>query len=187
MEAFARATNGNAHIIVVGRNEAKAHEVISTFPKPTALGAKHEFIQCDATLMKNVHAATNDILARVDRINFIVMTTAYLGSLAPSLTEEGLERKLTAFFYARIKFTVNLLGALENAARKGEQATVLNVAAGAQMGERLDVTDVGMAKAMQQGFGALSKLRSQVPTYHNLAFEVSASRATALHCMLRRR
>ncbi|KAF9075638.1 hypothetical protein BDP27DRAFT_1195505, partial [Rhodocollybia butyracea] len=46
-----RDTNRNAHIITIGRNEANAKANISTFPKSTVHGARHEFIQWDATLV----------------------------------------------------------------------------------------------------------------------------------------
>ncbi|KAJ3924157.1 MAG: hypothetical protein NXY57DRAFT_865203, partial [Lentinula lateritia] len=35
-EAFAKHTQGNAHIILVGRNRAAAESIISRFPKPTS-------------------------------------------------------------------------------------------------------------------------------------------------------
>ncbi|KAJ3748877.1 NAD-P-binding protein [Lentinula detonsa] len=50
-EAYAKHTNGNAHwhIILIGRNATNAKAIIVSFPKPTSLRAKHEFVSCDAT------------------------------------------------------------------------------------------------------------------------------------------
>ncbi|KAJ7862065.1 hypothetical protein B0H13DRAFT_2567564 [Mycena leptocephala] len=55
VEAFARYTKGNAHIVIVGRNETAAESIIATLPKPlTKTGWKHEFVACEASLMKNI-------------------------------------------------------------------------------------------------------------------------------------
>ncbi|KAG5643917.1 hypothetical protein DXG03_009489 [Asterophora parasitica] len=33
-EAFARHTNGTAHIVIIGRNRAAANAILARFPKP---------------------------------------------------------------------------------------------------------------------------------------------------------
>ena len=75
-EAFARHTNGNAHIILVGRNRTAAETIISRFPTPSVEGAKHEFVECDISLMKNIERTTESLLKRLPRVNFLVLSTA---------------------------------------------------------------------------------------------------------------
>ncbi|EEB97089.1 hypothetical protein MPER_03659 [Moniliophthora perniciosa FA553] len=79
-EAFATHTNGNAHIVIVGRNKSAAESIISKFPRPSSPEAKHEFIQCDVTLMKNVRRTTDQLLATVPdgKINYLVMSPGYV-------------------------------------------------------------------------------------------------------------
>ncbi|KAJ7887432.1 hypothetical protein B0H13DRAFT_1627477, partial [Mycena leptocephala] len=46
---------GDAHIILVRRNPAAA--ILASFPIHSAsLSWKHEFVACDASLLRNVHA-----------------------------------------------------------------------------------------------------------------------------------
>ncbi|KAH8824538.1 NAD-P-binding protein [Flagelloscypha sp. PMI_526] len=165
-QAFARATNGNCHIIILARNQQTADSLIATFPKPTALGARHEFIQCDGTLMRNVQRATDEILSRVDRINFIAMTLAVMDKVGPDFTEEGLEKKLTTPFYSRLKFVFNLLPALEKAAEDGQDATVYNVLGGGKLGGHVDLDNLGFKKPT-----SFMKMRAQIPSYGNLVME----------------
>jgi NAD(P)-dependent dehydrogenase (short-subunit alcohol dehydrogenase family) len=94
LEAFARYVKGRAHIIVVGRNEYAAADIIARLPKPAegeAEGWKHEFLACDVSLMANVRAACADIRARVTRVNFLVMTAAYSSMVNTAVTTEGLD------------------------------------------------------------------------------------------------
>ncbi|KAE9392467.1 hypothetical protein BT96DRAFT_830565, partial [Gymnopus androsaceus JB14] len=70
-DALALQTNGNCHIILIGRNKASGKAIISKFPRPTVSGAKHEFIRCDAAmLMRNIGQTTKDILSRLSRSTF---------------------------------------------------------------------------------------------------------------------
>ena len=46
--------------------------------KSAAMTPKHEFIQCDVTLIKSVHAATKYLLTGLPGINFLVMTPGYV-------------------------------------------------------------------------------------------------------------
>ncbi|KAH8831661.1 NAD(P)-binding protein [Flagelloscypha sp. PMI_526] len=165
-QAFARATNGNSHIIILARSRQTADALIATFPKPTALGAKHEFIECDGTLMKNVQRATDEILSRVDRINFIAMTLAVMDKVGSDFTEEGLEKKLTTTFYARLKFVFNLLPALEKAAADGQDATVYHVLGGGKLGGHVDLNNLGFKKPT-----SFMNMRAQIPSYGNLVME----------------
>lgn len=116
VESFARHTKGNAHIIICGRNEKAAKSIIATFPKPTvSAGAQHEFVHCDAVLMKNVHTTAIDLLARLPKINFLVLSPGVLTMKGRDETEEGIDKKLALHYYARWKFTKELMPLLRNA------------------------------------------------------------------------
>jgi hypothetical protein len=169
-EAFARHLKGNAHIVIIGRNRASADSIISKFPKPSAgSGIKHthEFIQCDVTLMKNVNEVTKELLARLPKINFLVMTPGIMTMKGRDETEEGIDRKLAVHYYARWKFISDLLPALKKAKELGEDAKVLSVLA-AGKGGKIDLDDLGLKKHFSLGRAA-----SQAPTYNDLMVEVS--------------
>lgn len=102
--AFARHRNGDAHIVLVGRNRAAAEEVIASFPKPADKSFTHEFVECDATLMRNVRHTTAELSQRLPKINFLVMSPGIMTMQGRSETEEGIDRKLALHYYARWRF-----------------------------------------------------------------------------------
>ena len=75
-EAFARQTNGLAHIIIIGRSASAAEKIIARFPKPGEEGWAHEFVQCNGESMKNVRAACAELRSRLTRLNFLVISAA---------------------------------------------------------------------------------------------------------------
>jgi NAD(P)-dependent dehydrogenase (short-subunit alcohol dehydrogenase family) len=111
VEAFARYVHGRAHIIIVGRNEYAAEEIIERLPKPAegeAAGWKHEFIACDVSLMANVRAACAAIRTKVERLNFLVMTAGYFSFTDISITSEGLDLLLAMRCVSLLHSTSNL-------------------------------------------------------------------------------
>ncbi|KAK7687270.1 hypothetical protein QCA50_009775 [Cerrena zonata] len=158
-EAFARHTKGNAHIIIVGRNRVAAETIISKFPTPTAEGAKHEFVYCDLTLMKNIENTTKSLLERLPRVNFLVLSTASVTKIGREETEEGIDKKLATFYYGRFKFINDMLPALRNAVARDEVASVYCIAA-AGRGKTIDWDDLGLKKTYR-----FVSVRQQVPRY----------------------
>ncbi|KAJ6543378.1 hypothetical protein DFH09DRAFT_928704, partial [Mycena vulgaris] len=80
-EAFARYTKGNAHTVLLGSNAAATDTILASFPKPPATSLsqwKHEFVQCDASLLSNVDAAAVALLARLPRVHLLVLSAGYL-------------------------------------------------------------------------------------------------------------
>lgn len=59
VEAFARYTKGNAHIIVCARNEEAAKRIIASFPQTPS--STYRFLRCDATRFSNVAAACDSL------------------------------------------------------------------------------------------------------------------------------
>ncbi|KAK7687264.1 hypothetical protein QCA50_009769 [Cerrena zonata] len=145
-EAFARHTKGNAHIIIIGRNRVAAETIISKFPKPTAEGAKHEFVYCDLTLMKNIENTTKSLLERLPRVNFLFLSTVSVTKLGREETEEGIDKKLATLYYGRFKFINDMLPALRNAAANHEAATVYCVL-GAGRGKEIDWNNLGLKRS----------------------------------------
>lgn len=164
-ESFARYTKGNAHIIIVGRNRKAAESSITSFPKPTSAEAVHEFVECDATLMKNVDAVTKDLLARLGKINFLVLSPGYLSTSGREETKEGIDKRLALNYYARWKFIRDLCPLLKKAKASGEDAKVMSVMA-AGKGAQIDLNDLGLKK----NYSFLNVVQS-VPTYNDLMFE----------------
>ncbi|GLB43104.1 putative KR domain containing protein [Lyophyllum shimeji] len=171
-EAFARHTRGAAHIVIVGRNRAAADAIIAQFPKPDNNKTQytHEFVQCDVTLMNNVEAVTKDLLARMPKINFLVMSPGYMTMRGRDETEEGLDKKFAVHYYARWKFVNDLLPALRRAKEAGEDSKVLSVLA-AGKGAEIDLDDLGLKKTF-----SAPKIAFQAPTYNDLMMQEFAAR-----------
>lgn len=165
-EAFARYTQGNAHIIIIGRNRAAAQASIDSFPKPTSTAFTHEFVQCDATLMKNVHETTSSLLARLPKVNFLVMSTGIFILAGRNETTEGIDDKMALAFYARAKFTNDLMPLLQKAADAGEDAKVYSILAAGQ-GGKIDLEDLGLKK-----HHSVMNCAIAVSTYTDLFMEV---------------
>ncbi|KAF7289746.1 hypothetical protein MIND_01348200 [Mycena indigotica] len=124
-EAFAQYVGGKAHIIIIGRNERAAEEIISRFPAST--GYTHEFLPCDLRLMANVRAVCVEIRQKVDRVNFLVLTAGYASMVTVPLTAEGLDLHLAMRFYQRFVFIKELLPLLQRAKSLNQDAQAMSV------------------------------------------------------------
>ena len=173
-ESFAAWRNGNAHIVLVGRNEKAASAIIEKFPKlttsdassPSSTPPSYSFVQCDATLMKNVKAASEEILAKHPKINYLILSPGFFSTSGRDETLEGIDKKLAVHYYARFKFIEELLPALRKAKEDGEEAKVLTVL-GAGRGSKINVEDLGLKKHFSPIAAA-----GAAPTYNDLAMEV---------------
>ncbi|KAF5313618.1 hypothetical protein D9611_010228 [Ephemerocybe angulata] len=167
-EAFARMTKGRANIVIVGRNQTAAEAIIAKLPQ--AAESKYEFVKCDATLMRNVEAASKEIMAKHSKINFLVMSPGFFSLKGFDASEEGIDRKLATHYYARWKFVDGLLPALKSAKAAGEDAKVLSVL-GAGYGGPIDIDDLGLKKTF-----SLSNAAKAAATYNDLMMEEYAER-----------
>ena len=166
--AFASHINGNANIILVGRNELAAKSIISTFPQ-SSTGAKHEFMRCDVTLMREVQNTTSEILASYPKINYLVMSPGFITTKGRE-TSEGIDKKLAIHYYARWKFIADLIPGLLRAREEGEDARVLSVLTagkGTDVQRYLESGDWGMKKSFSQ-----VAIARAGPTYMDLMMEV---------------
>jgi NAD(P)-dependent dehydrogenase (short-subunit alcohol dehydrogenase family) len=178
-QAFARSTNGEAHIIICGRNRSAAESTIASFPKSSQ--SNYEFIECDASLLKNVHSTTSELLNKIPKLNFIVLSTGYLTSKFKDRedTSEGLSRKLVLDYYARWKFIYELMPLLRKAKEAGEDAKVLSVLAPGK-GKPIDLEDLGLEKDY-----SLLKAMGNGASYNDLMIEVSSPSSPTLCMYLR--
>ncbi|EIN07651.1 NAD(P)-binding protein [Punctularia strigosozonata HHB-11173 SS5] len=141
VEAFARHTKGNVHIIICGRNREAADRIIASLPKPSVAAAKHEFVYCEATLMRNVRAVTSELISRLPKLNYLVFTIALVNLNGYEPTEEGLEKKAAASYYARWLFTLELLPLLRKAREMAEPAKLLSIGSAGRAGRKIETDD----------------------------------------------
>ncbi|KAF5313617.1 hypothetical protein D9611_010229 [Ephemerocybe angulata] len=167
-EAFARMTKGRATIIIVGRNQTAAESIIAALPQ--AAESRYEFVQCDATLMRNVETASKEILAKHDKVNFLVMSPGFFSTKGFDPSEEGIDKKLATHYYARWKFIDALLPALTKAKAAGEDAKVLSVL-GTGNGGAIDINELGLKHSYSLGNAASAGI-----TYNDLMMEEYAER-----------
>ncbi|KAJ6583499.1 hypothetical protein DFH09DRAFT_1029161 [Mycena vulgaris] len=154
-EAFARYTHGRAHIILIGRNADAANKILAGFPKPEdTKGWKHEFVACDATLMADVRATSAGLLARLPRINFLVISAGANSLVESSETREGLDHHLSLRYYSRYVWTKELLPLVHNARKLGQDSRVMSIL-GAGFGHAIDTNDIGLDKARSKTIKSL--------------------------------
>ncbi|KAJ7280202.1 hypothetical protein C8J57DRAFT_1301908, partial [Mycena rebaudengoi] len=169
-EAFARYTNGNAHIIIIGRNKQAAESILASFPKPETKGWQHEFVACDTSLMGNIGAVSSELLKRVPKIHFLVLSFGYMSWLGRKETTEGIDDQLAVRYYGRWKLIHELLPALREATKAGEPSKVLSIL-DTGYGGAVTPDDFGLRKKYS-GMAA-TKASS---TYNDLALEEFALR-----------
>ncbi|KAJ7114626.1 hypothetical protein C8R43DRAFT_1242470 [Mycena crocata] len=170
VEAFARHTKGNAHIVIVGRNRTAANTILARFPKPALPGITREFRECNLSLIRNVKRATADILARFPRVNMLVITAGEVPRTGSNKTAEGLEHAPALMYYGRWAFIDGLLPALPAAQRAGEDARV-HCVLNAGLGIPIDTDDLGLRKNISAGVSGFVRLLGQLSTYQDLMVE----------------
>lgn len=124
--------------------------------------------------MKNVESVTTELLTRMPKINFLVMSPGYMTMRGRDETEEGIDKKFTVHYYARWKFINDLLPALKKAKDAGEDSKILSVLA-AGKGAEIDLEDLGLKKTF-----SAPKIAFQAPTYNDLMMQEFASGNPAL-------
>lgn len=98
---------GRAHILICGRNREAAEKIIAGLPKHPE--SKYEFVECDASLMKNVVKAAEEVKHKVTeaggmtKLNYLVLSQGIMTMSGFNPTSEGIDRKLALHFYGRWK------------------------------------------------------------------------------------
>ncbi|KAF9020959.1 NAD(P)-binding protein [Hymenopellis radicata] len=149
-EAMAKALTsylgGKLHLFIVGRNQAAAEKIFASLPRSE--GVEHEFVYCDAFLMRNIVATSEELKERVPggKINFLVLSPGYFRITGRDETEEGLDKVLVSRYYCRFKFISELLPALQVAKERGEDARAMTMLGAGVMDVPVDREDLGMRK-----------------------------------------
>ncbi|KAL4733174.1 hypothetical protein BDV11DRAFT_200553 [Aspergillus similis] len=117
-EATARSFVRNAtapRVYLIGRNEAQASKIITEL---NALNpeSKTTFLKCEVSLLKKVDEVCKDIQEKEEKVNVLVLTSGMMTSKGRDETNEGLDKKLSLHYYARMRFISNLLPQLNAAA-----------------------------------------------------------------------
>ncbi|KAF9052120.1 hypothetical protein BJ165DRAFT_1401524 [Panaeolus papilionaceus] len=168
-QLFAKYLRGRAHIVLVGRNERAAQEVISALhPHPDnhedgGVSYTYEFIKCDLTLMKNVASLASTLSSKLAKINYLVHSAGVFGLLGREDTEEGIDKKLASRYYARFRLTHDLMPLLKKAKECGESANVLSILGAGQGWGDVDLDDLGLKK----GYRGL-KAMAETISYNDL-------------------
>ncbi|GLB02736.1 hypothetical protein AtubIFM57258_006200 [Aspergillus tubingensis] len=114
------------HIYLIGRNEAQASEIISEL-RAVNQSATVDFIKSDISLLKNVDTTCREIAQKESKVNLLFLSAGILTTQGRTETTEGLDRKLSLHYYARMRFADNLLPLLNQAASSDRLARVVSV------------------------------------------------------------
>jgi hypothetical protein len=133
-------------------------------------------VKCDATLMKNVKTASEEILAQHSKINHLIMSPGFLATSGRDETSEGVDKNLAVQYYARWKFIDRLLPALRQAKEAEEESRVFSVLAAGTASGKVDVDGLGLKKGYSVQAAAYS-----APTYNDLMIQVRQS-LSSLYC-----
>ncbi|PWY95920.1 NAD(P)-binding protein [Aspergillus sclerotioniger CBS 115572] len=114
------------HIYLIGRNEAQASEIISEL-RTINKSATVDFIKRDISLLKNVDIACQEIIKKESKVNLLFLSAGILTTQGRTETPEGLDRKLSLHYYARMRFITNLLPSLTHSASSGHLSRVISV------------------------------------------------------------
>jgi NAD(P)-dependent dehydrogenase (short-subunit alcohol dehydrogenase family) len=168
--ALARYTQGNANIVIIGRNKEAGERILSELPKPSSEGEEpiRLFIQCDVSLMRNVQSTIQQLTSSLLKINYLILSTGFLDISDRRETKEGMELRLAVSYYSRWLFTRELIGLVEKAKESGEEGTVMSILAPGFGGE-IDPNDWELKKnySSMRGIAAAS-------TYNDLMVEAFA-------------
>ncbi|KAJ7818688.1 NAD(P)-binding protein [Mycena olivaceomarginata] len=160
-EAFARHTKGNANIFLVGRNRAAGEAILHTFPQPTVPGVTHEF---------NVHRVAGELRTRIPKVNFLVLTAGVMTMNGRNETEEGMIESWRCIIMDDGAFINDLLSAVEDARKAGEDAKVMTVLS-AGKGGKIDLDDLGLKKTF-----SLPNAAAAGSTYNDLMVVVTLAK-----------
>jgi NAD(P)-dependent dehydrogenase (short-subunit alcohol dehydrogenase family) len=105
-QTFAAHTGGDADIVIIGRNQAAAEELLNAMPSgPSGDPApRREFVACDATLIKDVERVTSQLGSKYEKLNFLVLTPGIITTKGRDETDEGIDKKMALHYYSRWRF-----------------------------------------------------------------------------------
>nr|GAT44404.1 predicted protein [Mycena chlorophos] len=173
VQAFARHTKGNAHLFIVGRNEAAAKRIFTRIDQPTDQTTTfvREFLHCDLSFIANAKRTAAAIQARFPTgVNFLFMSAGELSLAGLTITPEGVDRQLAQIYYSKWAFIDGLLPALRAAREAGQDARVAAIHT-AIRGGPIDLDDLGLVKVSSGGLRNIAKAIPQLASYQDLMAE----------------
>jgi hypothetical protein len=139
-------------VYLIGRNESQASRIIEEL-RQLNKDSQASFIKCDVSRLHAVDEACKTIQSKEDKVNLLFMSPGIMttkgrdgtsacwegSSLAnPSLeTDEGVDKKLSLHYYARMRFLVNLLPQLTNAGTSNQLSRTISVLSAGHEGKLL--------------------------------------------------
>lgn len=120
-----RLAQENATVLIVGRNRDRANEVLAEM---NAYGGRHQWIPCDATLIKNIRDCSSAIKSAVEGkpLDMLVLTQGIATVQGRTETSEGIDVKLALHYFGRMAFTRELLPLLREAQKPAHVLSVLS-------------------------------------------------------------
>ncbi|KAF2271059.1 hypothetical protein CC78DRAFT_10444 [Lojkania enalia] len=143
---FVRNTDA-PHIYLVGRNQIEASKIIDEFQQLNP-SSQLNFIKSDVSLLRNVDEVCKEIKEKEDKVNLLFMTVGYLTLQGRQETVEGLDRKFSLHYYARMRFVQNLAPLLTTAANNPDPK--------ANLSRVVSVLDSRLGRAVAPNFSDLS-------------------------------
>ncbi|GLA91218.1 hypothetical protein AtubIFM61612_005550 [Aspergillus tubingensis] len=117
--AFIRNTTAS-RAYLIGRDQARASRIIEEL-RQIKPDSHVEFIKADVSLLREVDEVCMDIKKKEDRLNLLFLSPGTGSMNGPDETSEGLDKKLTLHYYARMRFVANLLPQLLKAGEDQQQ------------------------------------------------------------------
>ncbi|KAE8364901.1 short-chain dehydrogenase/reductase [Aspergillus caelatus] len=133
-------------VYLVGRNETQARQVIQELSLVNPSG-KFQFIQTDASLLSGVDSACEVIQQKENRINLLFLSCGIFTLKGRDETSEGLDKKFSLHYYARMRFINNLIPQLTQAnSNKGSTSALSRVITvlGAGHETKIDMNDLDL-------------------------------------------
>ncbi|KAF2254943.1 hypothetical protein BU26DRAFT_514775 [Trematosphaeria pertusa] len=121
---FVRNTNA-PHVYLIGRNQTEATRIIEELNAINP-SSQVDFIKKDVSLLRNVDEACKEITEKEKKVNLLFMTVGYFTFKGRDETSEGLDRKLSCHYYARMRFISNFAPLLTAAAQDPEPKAALS-------------------------------------------------------------
>ena len=122
---FVRNTK-SPRVYLIGRNATEATKIIEELHSINTT-SQVSFIQKDISLLKSVDETCNEIKSKEKQVNMLVMTSGYLTLSGRDETVEGLDRKFSVHYYARMRFIQQLTPLLDTASEANGLSRVLSV------------------------------------------------------------
>ncbi|KAL2071171.1 hypothetical protein VTL71DRAFT_12406 [Oculimacula yallundae] len=162
LEELTRSLNA-PKIYFVGRSKAKASIQLARLSTLNS-DAVIEFIESEISILRNVDSVCEEVSLKETRLDLLFMSPGMLAFGGPHYTSEGIKLCASLSFYARMRFTLNLIPLLRNS----RAPRVLSVLAGGN--ERHIIThDLGL----NHNYSIVNTV-NHTTTMHTLAFEFIA-------------